>query len=202
MLQHVLNRRIPLLKFFLKQELIWVPIMGLAWWALEFPFMRRYSEAYLKQHPEQRGKDAATARAACQKYALIPTSVMNFLEGTRFTRAKQARQQSPYRHLLKPKAGGVTMALDAMGERFSAVLDITLVYPEGVPTFWQFLQGGMERVVVRAHILAVPQATATDGQDASDALRALCKPWVNQLWSDKDAEIDHILNQAKDRQNR
>ena len=201
-LQHVLNRRIPLLKFFLKQELIWVPIMGLAWWALEFPFMRRYSEAYLKQHPEQRGKDAATARAACQKYALIPTSVMNFLEGTRFTRAKQARQQSPYRHLLKPKAGGVTMALDAMGERFSAVLDITLVYPEGVPTFWQFLQGGMERVVVRAHILAVPQATATDGQDASDALRALCKPWVNQLWSDKDAEIDHILNQAKDRQNR
>jgi 1-acyl-sn-glycerol-3-phosphate acyltransferase len=140
-LQHVLNRRIPLLKFFLKKELIWVPIMGLAWWALEFPFMRRRSEAYLQKHPQERGKDAATTRAACEKYALVPTSVMNFLEGTRCTPAKQKRQQSPYRHLLKPKAGGVSLALDAMGEKFGAVLDITIVYPQGTPDFWHFCKG-------------------------------------------------------------
>ncbi|WP_183140202.1 acetyltransferase, partial [Pseudomonas syringae] len=42
-LQYVLNRRIRPLKFFLKQELIWVPVIGLAWWALGFPFMKRYS---------------------------------------------------------------------------------------------------------------------------------------------------------------
>lgn len=191
-LQHVLNRRIPLLKFFLKKELIWVPIMGLAWWALEFPFMRRRSEAYLQKHPEDRGKDATTTRAACEKYALVPTSVMNFLEGTRFTPTKQARQQSPYRHLLKPKAGGVTLALDAMGEKFGAALDVTIVYPEGTPTFAHFLQGRVKQVVVRVQTLPVPQAAAQPGQNQEQALRETCQLWVNQLWAEKDVFIDTV----------
>jgi len=193
-LQHVLNRRIPLLKFFLKKQLIWVPIMGLAWWALEFPFMRRHSEAFLQKHPEERGKDAATTRAACEKYALVPTSVMNFVEGTRFTHAKHQRQQSPYRHLLKPKAGGISLALDAMGEKFGAVLDITIAYPDGAPNFWQFLQGRVPRVIVQARTLAVPRLAASPAEDASQALRELCQGWVNQLWTDKDALLDRLLD--------
>jgi len=188
-LQHVFNRRIPLLKFFLKKELIWVPIMGLAWWALEFPFMRRRSAAYLQEHPEERGKDAATTRAACEKYALVPTSVMNFLEGTRFTPAKQQRQQSPYRHLLKPKAGGLTLALDAMGEKFGAVLDVSIIYPDGRPTFVHFLQGRVTRVVVRVRTLPVPQAGPPSDQTSEQTLREACQRWVNQLWADKDALI-------------
>jgi len=168
--------------------------MGLAWWALEFPFMRRHTEAYLQKHPQERGKDAAATRAACEKYALIPTSVMNFLEGTRFTPAKHARQQSPYRHLLKPKAGGLTLALDAMGERFTAVLDITIVYPQGIPTFMQFLQGRVREFVVRVRTLPVPQASAGTGQTQEQALRDTCQQWVNQLWADKDVLIDQLLN--------
>lgn len=156
-LQHLLNRRIPLLKFFLKAQLIWVPVMGLAWWALEFPFMRRHTEDYLKKHPEMRGKDQETTRKACAKYALIPTSVMNFLEGTRFTKAKHAKQQSPYQHLLKPKAGGMALALNAMGDKFQAILDVTIVYPDGTPTFWHFLQGRLRRVIVRARLLPIPR---------------------------------------------
>lgn len=191
-LQYLFNRRIPLLKFFLKKELIWVPIMGLAWWALEFPFMHRRSQAYLQQHPQERGRDAAATRAACERYALVPTSVMNFLEGTRYTAAKQRRQQSPYRHLLKPKAGGVALALDAMGDKFGAVLDVTIVYPEGAPTFVHFLQGKVQRVVVRVRTLAVPQASAPGGQAADEALRLLCQDWVNQLWTEKDAWIDTV----------
>lgn len=191
-LQHVLNRRIPLLKFFLKKQLIWVPIMGLAWWALEFPFMRRHSEAFLQKHPEERGKDAATTRAACEKYALVPTSVMNFVEGTRFTRAKKQRQQSPYRHLLKPKAGGISLALDAMGEKFGAVLDITIAYPDGTPNFWQFLQGRVPRVIVQARTLAVPRLAANAAGDLSQAWRELCQVWINQLWTDKDALLDRL----------
>jgi len=200
-LQHVLNRRIPLLKFFLKKQLIWVPIMGLAWWALEFPFMRRHSEAYLQKHPQERGKDAATTRTACEKYALVPTSVMNFVEGTRFTPAKQQRQHSPYRHLLKPKAGGINLALDAMGEKFGAVLDITIAYPDGTPNFWQFLQGRVPRVIVQARTLSVPKLAAgigvggaTDEADPSRAQRELCQNWVNQLWADKDALLTRLLN--------
>jgi len=192
-LQHVLNRRIPLLKFFLKKQLIWVPIMGLAWWALEFPFMRRHTEAYLQKHPEARGKDAATTRAACEKYALVPTSVMNFVEGTRFTKAKQQRQHSPYRHLLKPKAGGISLALDAMGEKFGAVLDITIAYPDGAPNFWQFLQGRVPRVIVQARTLAVPRIDVDADGDPSQAMRALCQDWVNRLWGEKDALLNHLL---------
>ena len=117
-LQHLLNRRIPMLKFFLKQQLIYVPVIGLAWWALDFPFMKRHGKAELRKRPELRGQDAEATRRACEKFALVPTSVMNFAEGTRFTAAKHRSQASPYRHLLKPKAGALALALNAMGEHF------------------------------------------------------------------------------------
>jgi len=195
-LQHLLNHRIPLLKFFLKQQLIWVPVMGLAWWALDFPFMRRHSEEYLKQHPEMRGRDQETTRRACEKFALVPTSVMNFLEGTRFTAAKHARQQSPYTHLLKPKAGGMALALNAMGDKFQAILDITIVYPDGTPTFWHFLQGRMRRVVVRARLLPVPRHLVDADYGGDAAVRAAFQAWVQQLWREKDAQIGQLLGEA------
>ena len=193
-LQHLLNRRIPLLKFFLKQPLIWVPVMGLAWWALDFPFMRRHSEAYLQKHPEMRGRDQETTRRACEKFALIPTSVMNFLEGTRFTAAKQARQQSPYRHLLKPKTGGVAVALNAMGEKFEAVLDVTIVYPDGVPDFWQFLSGQVRRVIVRVQTLPIPSQLLGGDYAGDAAMRQAYQQWVHELWQAKDARISTFLS--------
>ena len=191
-LQHLLNRRIPLLKFFLKQQLIWVPVMGLAWWALEFPFMRRHTEDYLKKHPEMRGKDQETTRKACAKYALIPTSVMNFLEGTRFTRAKHAKQLSPYHHLLKPKAGGMALALNAMGDKFQAILDVTIVYPDGAPDFWQFLRGNLKRVIVRVHTIEIPQQLVQCDYAGDPAAREAYQKWVQQLWLDKDAQIETL----------
>jgi 1-acyl-sn-glycerol-3-phosphate acyltransferase len=192
-MQHLLNRRIPLLKFFIKQQLIWMPIMGLAWWALDFPFMRRHSEAYLKKHPEMRAKDQEATRRACAKFNLIPTSVTNFMEGTRITPAKHARQQSPYRHLLKPKAGGVALAIDAMGEKFHAILDVTIVYPDGIPGFWTFLCGGMRRVIVRVRSLPIPRELLHGdyGQDA--AFRAAFSAWAQELWAQKDAQMDALL---------
>ena len=192
-LQHLFNRRIPLLKFFLKQQLIWVPVMGLAWWALEFPFMRRHSEEFLKKHPEMRGKDQATTRQACEKFALIPTSVMNFLEGTRFTAAKHQRQQSPYKHLLKPKAGGIALALNAMGDKFQAILDVTIVYPDGAPDFWYFLTGRLKRVIVRVRPLPIPQELAQGDYAGDPATREAYQKWVHQLWLNKDAQIESLI---------
>jgi 1-acyl-sn-glycerol-3-phosphate acyltransferase len=195
-LQHLFNRRIPLLKFFIKDQLKWVPVMGLAWWALDFPFMRRHSEDYLKAHPEMRGKDQAATRRACEKFALIPTSVMNFLEGTRFTPAKHARQQSPYRHLLKPKAGGIALALNAMGDKFRAILDVTIVYPDGAPNFWDFLCGRLRRVIVRVQSLPVPEHLMQGDYAADPATREAFAVWVRQLWQDKDAQIARMLEDA------
>ncbi|MCX7150192.1 MAG: acyltransferase [Rhodocyclales bacterium] len=196
-LQHLLTGRIPLLKFFLKQQLMWVPVMGLAWWALDFPFMRRHSEEFLRQHPEMRGKDQAATRKACEKFSLIPTSVMNFLEGTRYTPAKHQRQQSPYRHLLKPKAGGIALALNAMGDKFQAILDVTIVYPDGAPNFWEFLCGKLKRVIVRVQILPVPEHLMKSDYAGDQAVREAFQQWVQRLWQDKDAQITLLLEAAK-----
>ena len=193
-LQHLLTRRIPLLKFFLKQQLVWVPIMGLAWWALDFPFMRRHSEEAIKAHPELRGKDQEATRRACEKFSLIPTSVVNFCEGTRFTSAKHQRQRSPYRHLLKPKAGGIALALNVMGDKFRAILDVTIVYPGGAPDFWDFLCGRMRCVRVRVRTLPVPRHLATGDYASDPEIREAFQQWLRQIWQAKDEQIDHLLD--------
>jgi len=195
-LQHVLNGRIPLLKFFLKQELIWVPVIGLAWWALDFPFMRRHGKAELRKRPELRSQDAEATRRACEKFALVPTSVMNFAEGTRFTRAKHRAQGSPYRHLLKPKAGALALALNAMGERFRSLVDATIVYPAGAPTFWQFLCGRTPRVVVRVRELPIPAEFCSGDYSGDPGFRMAFQRWLAALWEDKDRQIGELLGQG------
>ncbi|MBK8754900.1 MAG: 1-acyl-sn-glycerol-3-phosphate acyltransferase [Candidatus Competibacteraceae bacterium] len=110
-LQRVLNRRILFLKFFIKQPLIWVPLLGGVWLALDFPFMQRHSADYLAQHPEARDQDWETTRRLCERFHDTPTTILNFLEGTRFRLDKHTRQQSPYRHLLRPKSGGLGFVL-------------------------------------------------------------------------------------------
>lgn len=193
-LQHLLNRRIPMLKFFLKRELLYVPVMGLAWWALDFPFMRRHTEAVLRKHPEKRHEDMEATRRACEKFALVPTSVMNFVEGTRFTPAKHAAQGSPFRHLLKPRAGGLAMALNALGERFDSILDVTIVYPQGAPSFWQFLRGDVDKIVVRVARRPIPpEFCHTDDAGSDPKARKRVQYWLHQLWREKDGQIEQLL---------
>jgi 1-acyl-sn-glycerol-3-phosphate acyltransferase len=195
-LQRLLGRRIPLLKFFLKQQLIYVPVIGLAWWALDFPFLRRHGKSALRAHPELRLQDREATRRACARFSLVPTSVMSFPEGTRFTPDKHRRQQSPYRHLLKPKAGALAMSLDAMGAQFRSLVDTTIVYPEGAPTFWQFACGRVPRIVVRVHQREIPM-DLTEGDYTEDtAFRARFHAWLLGLWEQKDAEIDGLLGGA------
>ena len=191
-LQKVLSGRIPLLKFFLKRELIRIPLIGLAWWALDFPFMRRHSEEFLRAHPERRGDDLAAIRRSCEKFALIPTSVMNFAEGTRFTKSKKADDPSPYRHLLRPRSGGLALALNAMGEQFHSLLDVTLFYPGGAPTLFDLLSGRMKAVVVRVHERPIPD-DLRQGDYANDpGFRTRMQAWVHELWAGKDRELESL----------
>jgi 1-acyl-sn-glycerol-3-phosphate acyltransferase len=191
-LQHLLNRRIPMLKFFLKQQLIYVPVIGLAWWALDFPFMRRHSDAYVRAHPDARFDDIEATRRACEKFALVPTSVMNFAEGTRFTAAKHRAQKSPYRHLLKPKAGALALAMGVLGDKFDSLLDVTIVYPDGVPTFWDFLCGKVGRVVVRAQRTAIPADVRVGDYAGDPKYRKHVQQWLGGVWQRKDALIDTL----------
>jgi len=190
-LQRVFHGRIPFLKFFLKAELIWVPVIGLAWWALDFPFMKRGKGAGA-QHADLRA-----TRQACEKFKLLPTSVINFVEGTRFTPAKQLAQRGPYRHLLKPKIGGLGIALATMGEQFEALLDVTLVYPEGAPTFWQLLCGTLGPVIVRVRQLPIPPELCGGNPIGDKRLRVHIARWVESQWQAKDKLIDELLAGAR-----
>ncbi len=194
-LQHALNRRIPMLKFFLKQELIYVPVIGLAWWALDFPFMKRHERAALRKNPQLRQQDRESTRKSCAKFSLVPTSVMNFAEGTRLTPEKHKAQSSPYKHLLKPKAGALALALDAMGEQFQSLVDATIVYPNGVPTFWQFLCGRTPRIVLRVRQVAIPSAFSAGDYEGDSAFRGEFHRWLADIWSEKDAQITAVLAQ-------
>jgi len=192
-LQAVFNRRIPFLKFFLKQQLIWVPFLGLAWWALDFPFMRRYTAAYLEKHPEHRGKDLEVTRRACEKFRLIPTSVMNFVEGTRFTPAKHAAFKSPYRNLLPTRAGGTSFVLSSMGGMLHSLLDVTIAYSTGTPSLWDLCCGRVGTVIVDVRRRPI-DAWMSAGDYANDpAFRERFKAWLAGLWADKDELLDRLL---------
>lgn len=197
-LQRVLDRRVPFLKFFLKQQLIYVPVMGLAWWALDFPFMARHSKTALRRRPELRTQDKESARRACEKFTRVPTSVMNFVEGTRFTRQKKLAQGSPYENLLKPRAGALAATLGAMGPKFTSMLDVSIVYPGGIPTFWDFLCGRLDKVVVRITERAIPPEMCAGDYDGSAAFRASFSSWLASVWEAKDRQIDQLLH-AEDR---
>ena len=194
-LQYQFNRRMPILKFFLKQELIWVPVIGLCWWALEFPFMKRYSKEFLRKYPHKQGQDLATTRKACERYRSNPVSVFNFLEGTRFTPAKHEQQKPPFKHLLKPKAGGIAFVLDAMGEQLESMIDVTIYYPAGRPSFWDLLCGRMSQVVMRVRQHEVPKEFLGRSYDSDPEYRQTFQQWVNQLWLAKDAELAQLKQQ-------
>jgi 1-acyl-sn-glycerol-3-phosphate acyltransferase len=186
-LQRVFHGHIPFLKFFLKQELIWVPVIGLAWWALDFPFMKRGKGHGARQN------DLKTTREACEKFKRIPTTVINFVEGTRFTPAKHSQQKSPYRHLLKPKIGGLGIALATMGEQFEALLDVTIVYPNGAPRFWDLLSGRLDAVIVRVQQRSIPSEVLGADPIGDKAYRQRISAWVEQQWAEKDVLIDSLL---------
>ena len=194
-LQRVFHGKIPFLKFFLKRELIYVPLLGLAWWALDFPFMKRYSQHFLKKNPHLKGKDIETTKKACEKFKHKPVSVMNFIEGTRFTEEKHNKQNSPFQRLLKPKAGGIGFVLQAMKGNLSKVVNVTIHYPDGEPNFLDFLSGKIKRVNI-----------AIETQDIGDSLKGdyvndraykiQFQKWVNQLWLDKDKKMLQLEEQA------
>ncbi|MEP4465852.1 acyltransferase, partial [Marinobacter alexandrii] len=191
-IQYVLNSRIPLLKFFLKKELIWVPFLGIAWWALDFPFMHRHSKEQIAKRPELKGKDVAATQAACEKFRYTPVTVFNFMEGTRFTPSKHQHQNSPYTYLLKPRAGGTAFVLQAMGEIIHTMLDVTIVYPDGKAGFWDYLCGRIRRIVIDVRTREIPPRFLGMDYENDREMRKDFQQWISEIWADKDARIEAL----------
>lgn len=194
-LQKVFNRRIPFMRFFLKQQLIWVPLLGVAWWALDFPFMGRHTPKQIARRPELAGRDIAATRRACEKFREIPVTIVNFVEGTRFTPAKHARQGSNYQHLLRPKSGGVAFVLDAMGQGLHAILDVTIAYPGGRPTLADLLAGRVSEVRIHVRQRAIPDELLGGDYQNDRAFRVRFQQWMNGVWHEKDAQLERLLAQ-------
>jgi 1-acyl-sn-glycerol-3-phosphate acyltransferase len=190
-LQRTFLGHIPFLKFFLKQELIWVPFLGLAWWALDLPFLKRKKGATGGSHV-----DLETTRKSCERFKLIPTSVINFAEGTRFTAAKHAKQQSPYKHLLKAKSGGMAIALSTMGAQFHTVLDVTIHYTAGTPTMWDYLSDNVPEIIVDVRTREIPAELLDPAKQQDRRYRTQVQDWLDGLWAEKDALITQLAADA------
>jgi 1-acyl-sn-glycerol-3-phosphate acyltransferase len=190
----VFHGHVPFLKFFLKKQLFWVPLMGIAWWALDYPFMERFSRSYLEKNPHMRGKDLETTRKACSRYQHTPVAILNFIEGTRFTHEKHSLQQSPYQHLLRPKSGGFAFALAAMNGRISNILDVTIIYPSMRFNFWDYLCGRIPHIIVKVKKLPVPGDFLEGDYQNDDGFRDRFQLWVCDLWQVKDNLIDQHRN--------
>ncbi|WP_026971168.1 acyltransferase [Aliagarivorans marinus] len=196
----VLAKRTPVPKFFLKQQLLYIPFIGQACWALDMPFMRRYSRSYLLRHPEKHGKDLEATRRACEKFRSVPTTVVNFVEGTRYSHDKQ---QGSYQHLLPPKALGMAQALSVLGEQFEEVIDVTLCYPgldESQSPFLALLCGELSSVVVKLDSIPVTQAFRGDYL-GDKHYKQHFKRWLEQRWRQKDRYLSRLITlQGQDNQ--
>lgn len=194
-LQYMLNDRIPYFRFFLKKELAWIPVFNFVWYALDYPYMKRYSPEFLKKNPHLKGKDIETTKKSCERFKHTPVSVMNFVEGTRFTKAKHDKQQSPFTYLLKPKAGGIAFVLAAMGDVLTEIIDVTIVYSPKAMGFWDFLCGRAPKVTVRVNKRPVSDEIKGDYFNDPE-FRARFQAWVNTLWEEKDALLETLRGDA------
>jgi len=195
--QYIGEKRLPLTRFFTKFELIYIPIVGQAFYFLDFPMMRRHSKEAIAKNPALKGKDIEEAKRACALLKDKPFTLLNYLEGTRFTKAKQAQQKSPYTHLLKPRAGGLSLAISALGEDIDGILDMTIVYPDGVPSYGDLWKGNIKRLGVDLRYIDIPDALFESikqgGYENDEETKAQMFDWVEQVWRQKDERISTML---------
>jgi len=188
-----IHGKAPFFTFFLKRQLLYVPFLGLAWWALEYPFMRRFTKEQLAKKPHLRGKDLEITRKACDRLQGRPVSLVNYLEGTRFTPAKHQQQASPYRYLLKPKSGGVAFTLKAMGHQLDSLLDVTLVYPgKRPPSFWELLSGQVGQVIIDLEQQPIPKYICEGDYQQDREFRKKFHAWIGAIWQRKDDKIAQL----------
>ncbi|MFK7896003.1 MAG: acetyltransferase [Myxococcota bacterium] len=186
LIQSVIVSRGPLLKFLVKRELAFIPLLGLIFWAYDFPLLRRTSRAG-EDDATRRQRDLASVHEACRIVRENPAAIMTFAEGSRSTPAKRAAQKSPYEFLLAPRVGGFHALLDALEEDVEGVIDLTLGYPDSV-SFWCFLSGELPSVAVSAEFYS---------RESLPSSRAEASDWLAARWAEKDARIAEIRSRAE-----
>lgn len=184
--------RMPLTRFFTKWELIFIPFVGQAFKILGFPMMKRHSKEQIAKNPELKYRDMEEARKSCEQLLSQPFTLLNYLEGTRLTPEKHAQQQSPYQNLLKPKAGGLALALNILGDQVDALVDMTIVYPNGAPGYGEFWLGEVPRIAVDLRKIEIPTWVHGGNYEDDAEFREKFQHWVDELWTEKDQLITRM----------
>ena len=199
MVMVVLGKGTTLPRFFMKWELVYMPVINICAWVLDFPIMRRYTQEDIKDRPELKNRDFDYAHEVLSRNPERQCVVVNYAEGTRFTPEKHRKNRSPYKHLLKPKVGGPQLALDCLRGRLDGIIDITLAYPGAKVSVWRLMAGRVPKVMIHVERIELP-----DGLDKPPETLAELKAfrgWMNSIWVKKDARIDQMINgtQVNDR---
>jgi len=191
-LQHVFNRKIPTLKFFIKDQLKWIPFLGFAWWAMGCPFMKRYSPQYIQKYPHKKGRDLARTLKAIKFFKKTPASIISFIEGSLYTKEKATLQQSPYQHLLKTKYGGLSYVLGSMSDKIKQLIDVTIIYEGHSPTLWDFLTDKIQTIHVIVRQIPIPTELLSPELFDSKLLQEKLKEWLDSEWRIKDTLIQQM----------
>lgn len=186
------KKQLPFMRFFIKKELLFVPFAGFVWWVLDYPLLNRYSKEYLEKFPKKKGEDIKSMIKACEKFADIPSTVTIYPEGTRFDEEKYKLQKSPYQNLLKPKSGGLATAVTVLEERFSTLIDVSIYYPDGIPGFWDFVSGKVKEIKILVTQREIPRTFYGKNYFEDDAYKQEFSQWLNNIWQEKDAEIEKM----------
>jgi 1-acyl-sn-glycerol-3-phosphate acyltransferase len=88
-----------------------------------------------------------------------------------------------------PKAGGLSFALNAMDGKLHQLIDVTIVYPEGIPNFFDYLCGKVPEIKVHLRVMSIENSLLGDYQNDAD-YRAYFQQWVNELWQQKDQQFE------------
>lgn len=193
--QYFVRHRMPFTRFFIKHELIYIPFAGQAFQALGYPTMKRYDKSKLAKNPELRNRDLLETQKSCERLLNHPFTLLNYLEGTRFTPQKHQQQQSPYQYLLKAKAGGLALALHILGDKIDALVDMTIVYEDDVPTYSDFWLGSTQTVRVHLRKIELPEWIFNGSYEDDPAYRQQFQQWVDEIWQQKDQLITQIKAQ-------
>lgn len=191
-LEKVFIRQTSMLRFFVKKQLGAVPLIGTTCKTLNFPFMHRYTKEQLAKNPELQGKDLEVTQKACAACRLMPTTLINFVEGTRFTPKKHKAQLSPFKHLLKPKAGGTAFTIAAMEGTLKVLINTTIIYHGDKISAWDFFCGRIKKITVRFEVSTIPDDLVGDYQN-DPQFRVHIQTWLNHLWQAKDQLIEQEL---------
>ncbi|WP_286740014.1 acetyltransferase [Psychrobacter sp. UBA3068] len=197
--QYISQDRLPLTRFFTKFNLIYIPVIGQAFYFLDFPMIKRFSPKAMAKNSDLKKQNLIEAKRACRQLKNKPFALLNYLEGTRFTSEKHDQQNSPYQHLLKPRAGGLSLAINALGDQLDSILDITIVYPDGTPDYDDLWKGNIRRLGVDVTRLKIPDALFAaimdGGYDRDEATKKMMFDWLEDIWQQKDARITKMLNE-------